>query len=183
MIFLCIMKAFISEILFSNYAPVFTNKTGVTITKSYKFFLKVFYLPDSSCLLKLFLCVQRVYEAILLLCVKHVKSNSDISLLRQPGEEKKEKKEKKEKRVKKKREEDEGGEWEEVTKGAPMIKVINICIYGHHFCTVSNITICWVFCGQLLIKSVITGSTQNVCQGHRSEPRSSHKEIERNHLG
>lgn len=109
---------------------MFTNKTGVTITKSYKFFLKVFYVPDSSCLLKLFLCVQRVYKAILLLCVKHVKSNSDISLLRQPGEEKKEKKEKKEKRVKKKREEDEGGEWEEVTKGAPMIKVINIYLWA-----------------------------------------------------
>lgn len=43
-------------------------------------------------------------------------------LKKQPGEEKKEKKEKKEKRVKKKRDEDEGGEWEEVTKGAPMIK-------------------------------------------------------------
>lgn len=115
---------------FWNYAPVLTNKTGVTITKSYKFFLKVFYMPDSSCLLKLFLCVQRVYEAILLLSVKHVNSNSDISLLRQPGEEKKEKKEKKEKRVKKKREEDEGGEWEEVTKGAPMIKVINIYLWA-----------------------------------------------------
>lgn len=59
--------------------------------------------------------LQGVYEAIL--------SNFNTSLLRQPGEEKKEKKEKKEKRVKKKREEDEGGEWEEVTKGAPMIKV------------------------------------------------------------
>lgn len=115
---------------FWNYAPVFTNKTGVTITKSYKFFLLVFYLRDSSCLLELFLCVQRVYEAILLLCVKHVKSYSDISRSRQPGEEKKEKKEKKEKRVKKKREEDEGGEWEEVTKGAPMIKVINIYLWA-----------------------------------------------------
>lgn len=62
--------------------------------------------------------------------IKHAKSNSDISLLRQPGEEKKEKKEKKEKRVKKKREEDEGGEWEEVTKGAPMIKVINIYLWA-----------------------------------------------------
>lgn len=123
-----------------------TNETGVTISKSYKFFLQVFYLPDSSCLLELFLYELKSLRSYFFICVKHVKSNSDISLLRQPGEEKKEKKEKKEKRVKKKREEDEGGEWEEVTKGAPMIKVINICIYGHHFCTISNITICWVFC-------------------------------------
>ncbi|XP_056016697.1 eukaryotic translation initiation factor 3 subunit C-like isoform X1 [Ostrea edulis] len=43
-------------------------------------------------------------------------------LKKQPGEEKKDKKEKKEKRAKKQREVDEGGEWEEVTKGAPMIK-------------------------------------------------------------
>ncbi|XP_022339247.2 eukaryotic translation initiation factor 3 subunit C-like isoform X2 [Crassostrea virginica] len=43
-------------------------------------------------------------------------------LKKQPGEEKKDKKDKKEKRVRRKAEEDEGGEWEEVTKGAPMVK-------------------------------------------------------------
>lgn len=43
-------------------------------------------------------------------------------LKKQPGEDKKEKKEKKEKKVKRRKEEDEEGEWEEVTKGAPMIK-------------------------------------------------------------
>lgn len=80
---------------FWNYAPVFTNKTGVTITKSYKFFLKVFYLPDSSCLLKLFLCVQRVYEAIFITlcqtCLKQFWYFSSQTTRR--GEERKEGKE------------------------------------------------------------------------------------------
>lgn len=49
---------------FWNYAPVFTNKTGVTITKSYKLILQVSYMPDSSCLLELFLCVQRVNQVV-----------------------------------------------------------------------------------------------------------------------